>query len=60
MAKTFYTYEKRQKELAKQKKKEEKRLRRIELKKQKENPELNTEQDLQDSESESSGPDGAA
>ncbi len=32
MAKTYYSYEKRQKELAKQKKKEEKRLRRLEKK----------------------------
>ena len=35
MAKTFYSYEKRQKELAKQKKKEEKRLRKLEQKQQK-------------------------
>jgi hypothetical protein len=39
LAKTFYTYEKRQKELAKQKKKGEKRLHKLEKKQQQESPE---------------------
>ena len=47
MAKTFYSYEKRQKELAKLKKKEEKRLLKLERKQQKENPEAVESSELQ-------------
>ncbi|MBC8207772.1 MAG: hypothetical protein H8E79_01205 [Desulfobulbaceae bacterium] len=38
MARTNYSFEKRQKELAKKKKKDEKRLRKLELKESKESP----------------------
>ncbi|MFQ5356182.1 MAG: hypothetical protein ACE5DY_06800 [Mariprofundaceae bacterium] len=39
MARTYYGYEKRQKELAKQNMKEDKRLRKVELRQQRDNPE---------------------